>query len=220
MNDHREIETLRARASLFELASMGLRIPDATLLGALGSGEYADAIEEYGTACGCDGNAIAEIKALLEPYAGMMNEEALLRDLRVEYTSLLVGAPEPLVSPYAGFWHAKRTGVEPLFFVNPRSADIRRFMSSCGVTHAEGDNTPLDHIGIICEFESYLCLVAAGDVDAPEGASIERGAIEAFERAYVSDWIGEFAESLGTMTEAPFYKAMARIAALVFAPAE
>ena len=133
MNDHRKIEMLRARASLLELASMGLRIPDATLLGALESGEYASAIEEYGMAYGCDGNAIAKIKALLEPYAGMMNGSgsitaggALALSLGIAIQNFPEGAiiSMPMYaegkSKTKSFWLGVLSGiVEPLFGVLP-----------------------------------------------------------------------------------------------------
>lgn len=56
--------------------------------------------------------------------------------------------------------------------VNPESMAIERFMRRCGVTKnlsAGQSNDPLDHIGTVCEFLEYLCLVAAKAIQPNEG---------------------------------------------------
>lgn len=215
-----EISQLRAKATVFELCALAFRLPTEQIVDALVSGEFAAALQESardaGSEQGVTPEAIAESFGLLKSYETCPDKNALLHNLRVEYTGLFVGAPVAKASPYAGHWAAAEAGVEPLYVVNPRSADIRRAMASCGIAHVEGDNTPLDHIATICEFLSYLNLVLAGDVDSPAGADIGVATIEEFSAKYMHDWIGLFARQVIELSREPFYKAIALVVGALF----
>ena len=158
------------RAALYEILALGLRLPTPELAEALVSGEFADALAEIGTANQLDDGILGAAVSVLDSYRDG-STDALFHKLRTCYTGLLVGAPEPAVSPYAGVWWARAQGVEPLLFVNKRSMDIERFMRNVGIGQAEGRNEPLDHIATMLEFLQYTALVLAGAAEQPAAAS-------------------------------------------------
>jgi TorA maturation chaperone TorD len=135
----------------------------------------------------------------------------VLHELRVEYTRLFVGAPDPAVSPYAGVWQAERDGVEPLLFVSKEAMAVERFMRSCGVGRPEGTNEPLDSMGSELEFLQYLALLRAGAVTPPEDVDIPEGACEEFYTEHFAIWAGDFAQKVIEETRSPFFEAAARV---------
>jgi TorA maturation chaperone TorD len=198
------------QATLCELLATSLQLPTRELAGVLATGEYADALADIGAAAGLDQSRLAQADALLAAYIGQDPEE-LFHTLRTEYTRLFVGAPEPVVSPFAGVWYAREQGVEPLLFVSTRAMEIERFLRGYGVGQAEGKNEPLDHISAEFEFLQYLALVNAGTVQVPEGIEIPADAFDTFFSKYVANWAGDFAQSVAAATELPFYTAVAKI---------
>jgi TorA maturation chaperone TorD len=205
------------QATLCELLAKSLQLPTQELAGVLAIGEYADALVDIGAAAGLNQSRLAQADALLTAYVGQDPEE-LFHVLRAEYTRLFVGAPEPVVSPFAGVWYAREQGVEPLLFVSTRAMEIERFLRSYGVGQAEGKNEPLDHIATEFEFLQYLALVNAGAVQVPEGIEIPTDAFSTFFSQYVANWSGGFAQSVATATELAFYKAVAEIIRAILPP--
>ncbi|MDR1082614.1 MAG: molecular chaperone TorD family protein [Coriobacteriales bacterium] len=223
-----------ARAALCELLAMSLQLPTRELAAVLVSGEFAEALDEVGEKVGLDSAVLTQAGALLVGYAGQDPDE-LFHVLRAEYTRLFVGAPEPVVSPYAGVWYARKQGVEPLLFVSVRAMEIERFLRRCGVGQAKGKNEPLDNIATEFEFLQYLALVNAGVVEAPkeaedvedgegtestttgeggEGAkdpAITQDTFNTFSSHYVADWSEEFADAVATATKSTFYQAIAKV---------
>ena len=205
-------------AALCELIAMGLRLPTQELAEAVASGEFAEALVEVGTQAGIDKQTLSQAKTLLADYSGQ-DPEVLFHTLRIEYTRLFVGAPEPEVSPFAGVWHAREQGVQALLFVNPRSMEIERFMRSCGIGQADGKNEPLDNISTMFEFLQYLALANAGAVEKTEGIEIPDDAFKTFYSKYVANWAGAggFADSVIASARIPFYKAMAEVIKAILA---
>jgi len=204
------------KAALCEALALGLRLPTPELAGALASGEFSDALVELGEANGLDSAAYLCVGDALKPYAGQ-DADALFHALRIDYTRLFVGSPQPVASPFAGVWHAAAQGVEPLLFVNRRSMDVERYLRKYGVGQAEGTNEPLDHIATMLEFLQYLALVNAQAVLPPEGVDIPEDAFRGFIEAYLVDWVGEFAQALSTSTGEPLYQTMAQFLQAVLA---
>jgi TorA maturation chaperone TorD len=206
MADEKWIE----RAALYEMLSMAFSLPTDILTKALAEGEYAEALIEI---TGLLDLQTPEVNAAIEELAPYKKRKPkdILHELRVEYTRLFVGAPTPVVSPYAGVWQAERDGVEPLLFVSKEAMAVERFMRSCGVGRPEGTNEPLDSMGTELEFLQYLALSRAGVTTPPESVSIPDGAFEEFYSEHFLIWSSDFAHKVIENTKVPFFKVVAEI---------
>lgn len=210
----------QARAAAWELLALSFAYPGEELAGAVVSGEWAEAgrelAEELGLALpegwGDDlaGDDVAG--------SGAADAEGALHALRVEATRLLVGAPEPAVSPYEGVWRACDDGVQPLLFVNPHSMAVERFMRACGLGRPEGTNEPLDRVDTECELLEHLALRAAGADFAeslPDPSELPEGSPEASYGAFLDEhartWMPRFAVDAAAEARLPFYRAAAQL---------
>ena len=198
------------QAAICELIAMSLALPTKELAEILVAGEFAEALVEVGEKTGFDSMTSKQLRDLLAEYKGQDAEE-LFHILRTEYTRLFVGAPKPAVSPYAGVWHAREQGVEPLLFVSPRAMEIERFMRSYGIGQAEGKNEPLDNISTEFEFLQFLALVNAGAVEVPECIDIPESAFGTFFSQYVANWADGFAAEVQNATKLAFYQTVAEV---------
>lgn len=201
------------RAALYELLALGFRYPTDTLIHALTSGEFAEALEELAKLNGIDAHSIKTSIEDLSEYRGVGTTE-LIRTLRVEYTYLFIGEKEPVVSPYAGIWWSHKKGIPPLLFVNKETRAVKDFMRSCGITQAVGTNEPLDHIATELEFLHYLCLrrakVALPDEFSQDVTLPERAYEDFYENHFVP-WNQDFAATVREKGRIPFYRALALI---------
>lgn len=194
-------------AAAWELAAFSFRYPDAELVEAVASGEWAEAAREIAGALG-----LALPEGFGEGRPGPYGSD-LLHALRPEATRLFVGAPEPACSPYEGVWRAADDGVQALLFVNPHSMEVERFMRGCGLGRPEGTNEPLDHAATECELLEHLALRAAGmppaegapDDDALPGGS-PAAAYEAFLAEHARIWMPRFAGAVAAESRVPFYR--------------
>lgn len=211
-------EAWAQRAAACELLALSFRYPTPELAGAVASGEWADAAEEIADMLGLelpeDFDANARVDAGEDP-------DALLHALRAEATRLLVGAPEPAVSPYEGVWRAGDDGVQPLLFVNPHSMDVERFCRACGLGQPQGTNEPLDHAATELELLQYLCMLEAGLAEPAEGgpapAELPGGspaaAWDQFMEEHALAWMPRFADAAAERSRLPFYHAAAQLLA-------
>lgn len=199
-----------AKATLFELLSMGFRFSDQTTAETLASGEYGDAIEEAVVALGlnCDVEAVGSLLAECEG----RDARQLLQEVRREYSRLFIGFPEAIVPPYAGIYYAKEVGVQPVLFVNKESMSVERFVLSCGLCRPEGTNEPLDHISTELEFLEYLALDRAGLVNKDEGM-VPEGAYEAFYEQRFAGFAKKFAKGILDNSSCSLYRAAAMVLA-------
>lgn len=199
-----------ARATLFELLSLGLLRPGRSTAEVLVSGEFATAcVETVGALRRAD--AATAIGSLLVVYEGKKAEEVYHEILR-EYTRLFVGEREPLVTPFAGVRAAQARGQRGLLFVGPESMAIERLMRRCGVAKnlaAGQSNDPVDHIGTMCEFAKFLCLVNARAVAPAEGTVVEPDDFGTFVADHFAPYAAWCAERLRKLSDVLFYRAMA-----------
>ena len=196
-----------AAAELFELCSMGLRLPDAVLAAALSSGEFAAALDESLAALDLGplgGGAEGGARARLACYEGA-DPAGLLHRVRAEYTRLFVGAPRPEVSPFAGVYQAERAGVTPVLYVSREAMEVERFMSRCGMGRPEGTNEPLDHIAAELEFLEYLSLDASGSLPREGRTPVPEGSLERFFSERFAPFAREFAPRVVQATQEPLY---------------
>ncbi len=192
-----------ARAALFELLSMGLLVPTPKLAGALADGEYAAAAEEAAEACELELGASSRLAA----YSGR-EIDGLFHELRRERTALFARAPEPAITPCVGVWDARRHGQRGLLFVGRESMAIERFMRRCGVAKdlaAGQSNDPVDHVGTVCEFMKYLCLVNARAIEPGAGAEVREDDFEVFHREHFRDYAIWCAGEIRKNDPSPFY---------------
>jgi TorA maturation chaperone TorD len=211
------------RAVLCELLSMAFLSPTPVLADALASGEFREAVFEACTFAGLAG------KVPKDAFDGMMaceahDSEELFAKLRVEYTRLFIGSPEPVVSPYAGSWYARDAGVRPMHFVNKESMAVERFMRDQGVGQAEGRNEPLDHIGTELEFLCYLAARLAAGSQEPagraaafeneaDGAKSTAGSYMLFFETHFAPYARRIADAAVANSRIGFYRACAMILA-------
>ncbi|RDB63962.1 molecular chaperone TorD [Gordonibacter sp. 28C] len=205
-----EASAWQVRAAAYELLALSFRYPDRTLAEAVAGGEWADAATEVAEALGVPMGDSAQLG-----HVDGRGVEELLHALRVEATRLFVGAPEPLVPPFEGVWRAADDGVQALLFVNPHSMEVERFMRSCGLGRPEGTNEPLDHAATELEFLQWLCMLAGGMAQAPEGVEAPdggwAGAHDRFLEDHARTWMPRFAQGVAAESREPFYRAAAEL---------
>ena len=192
------------RAAMLELLSMGLLVPTADLAEALVSGEYVEACGELLLACGMPAGRLLEGVAA---YEGRDLGETL-SEVRRDHTRFFSNAPEPLVTPYVGVWAARRRGQKGLLFVGRESMAIERFMRRCGVAKdlaAGQSNDPVDHIGTVCEFMKYLCLVNARAIAPAAGSEVREDDFEVFHLEHFRDYAIWCASEIRKNDPSPFY---------------
>lgn len=199
--------TCLAAAQLFELLSMGLRLPDKQLAETLASGEYADALQETLSSLEIVDDGLSDS---LRAYTGQ-NVDTLFHRIRAEYTRLFVGAPHAVVSPYAGVYYAEKVGVTPVLYVNKESMDVERFMAACGMGRPEGTNEPLDHIASELEFLEYLTLDSIGVMHDEERQPVPDGSLEKFYATKFIPFAQQLAPKIAKASEETLYVALARV---------
>lgn len=201
-----------ARAALFELLSLGLLKPGRPIAEALASGEFAAACAETLGALGL-GDAAAAAGVDLADYEGD-NAEKIYHEVLREYTRLFVGTREPLITPFAGVsLTGPGTAGPPLRGkgIHGRRAvhaPLRRGEESCRRTVKRSGGM---HIGTMCEFAKFLCLVNARAVVPAEGARVEPGDFDAFMDDHFVSYAVWCAGQLRELSSVPFYRAMAAL---------
>lgn len=206
------------RASAFELLALAFLVPTDALAEAYASGEYAEACAEaFETALPADERVGRAIELLAQPTAP---EEATVSDvlslLRREHTRLFIGEREPLITPFAGVWATQRQGGRGLLFVGEESVAIEHAMKRCGIVKnlaAGQTNDPLDHIGTLCEFLMYLCLIQAKAIQASEGALVEEDDFDRFVGQHFAPFASWLAGETESQTRLPFFQGAALLLA-------
>lgn len=206
------------KATFWEFMAFSFRYPGDALVGAVESGEWAEAGKEILEMMGVVASPLLD-DDLMSPHEE--SQGRCLQGLRIEATRLFVGLPDPCCSPYEGVWRAADDGVRALLFVNPHSIEVESFCKSCGLGRPDGTNEPLDHIVGECELLEYLAAVEAGmlDSDVRQHARAEfpggsaKAAYEKFIDEHIVKWVPRFAEQVAKETRAPFYRAAAFVLA-------
>lgn len=197
------------RAAAFELLALGFLPIRATTAEALANGEFADACVEALEGLGCAEEAW-RVKEMLASYSGRSARETF-HDLRREHTRLFVGEREPLATPYIGVWSARQKGQKGVLFVGKETMAIEQFMAARGIMKppsAKRPNEPADHIGSVCEFVKYLCLVNARAIEPAGGVEVVEGDCGSFLADHVSDYSHWLSGVLSQPDRIPFYQAL------------
>lgn len=195
------------RAALFELLSKGLLRPNAETAEALASGDFAAVASEISCAFELPVDDRHKVAECFYSYRGKAAAD-VFHEVRQAYTHLFVGAASPCITPYIGVWDAERRGKKGILCVGKESEEIEGFMKRCGVAKnvAAGQaNDPIDHVGTLCEFLSFLCLVNAKAVRPGEGARIEESDFGDFFIAHFVSYARWCAGQISRYTSEPFY---------------
>lgn len=205
------------RASGYELASLCFLLPRQEVGDALVSGEFADACREVADALGCSDSRVLDAIAEMVVYEGR-DAEAVLHEVRRDYTRLFVGVVEPPITPYVGVWDALSRGAAPILAVGCESMAIERFMRRCGVAKdlsAGQINEPMDHVGTICEFLEYLCLVNACAVVPASSADVREGDYGKFLEEHFRDYSQWLSCMVDELDASALYLAVANLLAWI-----
>jgi TorA maturation chaperone TorD len=210
------------RASAYELLSLAFLTPVEPTAEALVAGEFADSCKEVFSGIGFDtkdgkafDSATTSAIEALRSYEGQDAEE-IFHEVRREYTRLFlpVGTRDSLVTPFVGIWRAQERGQKGVLFIGAESIAIEHFLRRCGVAKdikAGQTNDPVDHIGTICEFLSYLCLVEAEAVKPADSANVQDDDYETFLCEHFRGYALWFADSLCELSTNTFYESMAQL---------
>lgn len=165
----------KARAELFRLCSTCFMLPDGELVSWLRAGGMSE--------------------AFADAYLGVPRDE-LLHRLRIEYTRLFLGHPEPLIHLHESLFLAQVQGREASAFVDPVALDVRAAYARAHVKSAPGKNDPLDSIYAECEFLYYL--LSVGDADCC-------ALYDDFRNNHFDRWVEAFARRVEEETEEPLF---------------
>ena len=195
------------RASAFELLSKSLLLPSHEIARAAVDGSFQDAVSEILKALGY-GSEGRSAAGLLDEYTRMDEDEAFHR-LRKQYTYLFVGERGPRITPYLGVRDAQVNGVKELLFLSNQTIAIESFMKERGVSRsldAGRANNPIDHIGTVCEFMEYLCLVNARAIKASDGFVVTESDFNEFYDSYFRAYAQWLSAELGDSARDCFYR--------------
>lgn len=213
------MENWMHRAAAFELLSLAFLPPSREVAEALVAGEFADACSEALGGLGIDAPSRSETLGPLSEYE-RRDADAVYHELRCEHMHLFVGEREAAVTPYVGVWAAQQRGQQGLLFVGKESVAIEHFMRDHGAVKnlaAGQSNDPMDHVGTICEFLKYLCLVNAKAVQAPEGIVVAENDYDEFVQCHFIDYVIWCSSRVHELARIPFYESMALMLAAVCA---
>ena len=202
-------ELWMSRATAWELLSLAFLLPTRELAEAVAAGEYAAACEEAFGALGCDPKVTGAVRSLLLPYEGSDADE-VFHALRREHTHLFIGEKFPPITPFVGVRAAEKRGQQGMLFVGRVTVEIEHFMLRCGVAKdlsAGHVNDPVDHVGTVCEFLKFLCLVNARAVAAPPNAQIVEGDYDVFVATHFAEYAEWLAGQLAELARIPFFQA-------------
>ncbi len=98
--------------------------------------------------------------------------------------------------------------------------EVERFCKSCGLSRPQGTNEPLDHVATECELLEHLAFSVASGAEVTDDAwELPGGSAVAAYGQFVDEhagvWFKEFADSLATTAEHPFYRAVAMYLAAI-----
>lgn len=197
------------RAAAWELLALAFLLPTRETAEVLVAGEYAAACDEVFGALGCNEEEVAKAVELLVSYEGA-DADASFHELRHEHTHLFIGEKFPPATPFLGVRAAEKRGQQGMLFVGRESIDVEHFMLRCGVAKdlAAGHvNDPVDHIGTVCEFLKFLCLVNARAVVAPPNAEIADGDYDLFVSKHIAEYAEWMVGRLAEIARTPFHQA-------------
>lgn len=169
----------KVQAELFRLCSACFMLPDDQLVNWLRA----------------DGLPAVLSDARAGAYSDAPQDE-LLHRLRIEYTRLFLGRPDPLIHLHESLFLARVQGREASAFIDPVALDVKAAYAKARVKGATGKNDPLDSIYAECEFLCYL--LSVGDAGC-------LALYDDFRSRHFDRWAGSFAKRVEEETEEPLF---------------
>ncbi len=157
--------------------------------------------------------AFAEVLAAAGAHLGeelaRRPEDALLEDLAVEYTRLVLG-PGRHVRPYA----ATYLGGPGASLCGPPAVWARDFMERAGFALGPGHRDLPDHVSVELEFMARMAAREAAAVEAGNAAaaSQSRRIQSEFLETHLGRWLPRFCGHAAEQAELSFYRELARLA--------
>lgn len=154
--------------------------------------------------------------AMLGGWSGEMAERdpaAVLRDLKVEYARLFIGAPGPMEAPpYESLYRDRDADGSPIVS-GPSTVAVERTYGSYGLERAAGHTDLPDHVATELEFMHFLC---SRERQAWQGGEVSdartlRSAQNAFVTEHLNKWLPEFSERVLGATHMDVYRALATL---------
>lgn len=172
----------RGRADVYRLLAMLLESPPDRFL------------HEAIVALPADDTAIGEICGLMSGLASRLGRDAIVE----EYSELFVGAPKPLLMPYASYYPGGQLFGRAL-------AELRMDLPRLGIARNDNTTEPEDHIATLCEIMSGLLVGAFGRPPMPLQEQGE------FYSRHLQPWAGRFFADLEAAEPSNFYMTVARL---------
>jgi len=204
------METVRARAGIYDLLKTALAPPAEGLTTAAAAGTLGErirqALECYRRAVphGCPPVLYAELWGLARDMD--VGGEALAASLEEEYTRLFVtdfpvlGAP-----PFESFYTERRVMGRP-------AVDCLETYEAEGLRLLRKGALP-DHVATQLEYLHFLCLLEEEGRTQGDGGAVEyaRTRARVFLEAHASVWIPAFCARIREHARIPFYRSLARL---------
>ena len=227
MNDERSGDSQRAhqqRAKVAERRSLGWRTlalayyePTEEWIAALLDGVVAAALSESTRWQALDRERFGPGLEMLTEFVARQqgrHPQDVLRDLKVEYAHLFIGAAGPMKAPpYESVWRDK----DPVFGVpivlGASATAVESFYRRCGIRMASSHRDLPDHVATELEFMYFLSCKEqeaweSGDVEAAKG--LRRGQRE-FMEEHLARWLPDFCGRVESAAEICLYAALACI---------
>lgn len=208
-----------ARANVFQILAFAFVDPSRELVVQVQDGSFIMELEDSfnelwnrritGEAAR---NMFAPLKSALVELA-QKDQEALLKEMKVEYARLFIGPGHIPVSPYETSYGHEYKDSQPMLMISPEAVAVAAAYREAGVGVSRGLNEPPDHFATECEFLYYLSEKEA--VSWMENNNVEalnwRRKQIAFMESHLVGWGQQFCLKVESESLHPFYKAMARI---------
>jgi DMSO reductase family type II enzyme chaperone len=184
-SDH-EVCIPLARAVIYEALAEGFAPPTESALRRLVSGDGAATIaKEASIIDAAKGGAIAQALRRLPSAIS-------LAELRDRNATLFGHTARGEVPPYETEY-----GEDDIFRQPNELADIAGFFRAFGMPADRADRGRCDHVGIECEFMSWLCLKEAYAAEHADGEMLAE--VRKARRLFLRDHLGRFAPAFGRM---------------------
>jgi len=139
-----------------------------------------------------------------------LKRDAVVDDLKVDYTHVLLGTTPADPFPYESVYTSK----DRLLMQEARDQVVAAYREAGFVIPLEGSE-PEDHLAIELAFVAYLCRRAIESISGGPEGSTERYTkeIETFWEKHLRNWVPSFCRDVERRAQTGFYKGIAKITA-------
>jgi TorA maturation chaperone TorD len=215
--EKRDIQRSVAASDLYRLLFISLHFPTDELALGLLDGSFCNDVLSIFEELNFSGEEIGKIRAQLITLKGdIKNKEALLTQMRREYTRLFTHPKKPAIAIYeTTFLYNPEDDLQsrPSLFIGPAARDAERCYKKAGLEMARQMNEPADHMATEMEFMMYLYLQKAKSIrdgNWKELAQREHE-IREFLQSHLQKWAKNFFDVCIASAQMVFYKTIGDI---------